>query len=147
MDVQLPDRPQVLVSGTKRVAHAASQDEQPRKKARALLQDEDTSDEDSGASGDSGGVAVNGHDDSLPKFTGFSINEDFARRFEHNKKRAELHRCEWGLGSVRHLHADKSSGREIWYFWHIYEDEFRVTARRAWELSNGLIDRFRKRRR
>jgi protein KRI1 len=24
----------------------------------------------------------------------FTVNEDFARRFTHNKKREELHRCE-----------------------------------------------------
>jgi protein KRI1 len=27
--------------------------------------------------------------------TGFTINEEYARRFEHNKKREELHRCKF----------------------------------------------------
>ena len=26
---------------------------------------------------------------------GFTVNEDYARRFEHNKKREERHRREW----------------------------------------------------
>ena len=38
-------------------------------------------DEKSGLPGDTGGSAT------------FSINHDFARRFEHNQRRAELHRC------------------------------------------------------
>jgi len=28
----------------------------------------------------------------------FKINEDFARRFEHNKKREELHQCQFFSG-------------------------------------------------
>jgi protein KRI1 len=42
---------------------------------------------DSDSSGDeSGGVP-------LTDETYFKINEDYARRFAHNKKREELHRC------------------------------------------------------
>lgn len=33
--------------------------------------------------------------------TGFRINEEYARRFEHNKKREELHRCMFSLETQR----------------------------------------------
>lgn len=53
--------------------------EPPAKKPRKLL-DEDSSSE----SGDeSGGVSLNTDN-------GFKINEEYARRFEHNKKREEM---------------------------------------------------------
>jgi protein KRI1 len=48
--------------------------DRPTKKAKLL----DESDEDEDA--DEGGVAL-------------KVNEDYARRFEHNKKREEKHRC------------------------------------------------------
>lgn len=61
------------------------------KRTKALLED-DTSGDD-GASSTNGGVAVtnvrvSSEDES------FKVNEEFAKRFEHNKKREELQRCE-----------------------------------------------------
>ncbi len=46
--------------------------------------------------------------------SGFKINESFARRFEHNKRREELQRCKYllALGRVR-LAKSRCSGREI----------------------------------
>lgn len=43
----------------------------------------------------SGGVLLEDAttDTTEPAFTGFTINEEYARRFEHNHKRAEKHRC------------------------------------------------------
>jgi protein KRI1 len=58
--------------------------EPPSKKMRKLL-DEDSS-SDSGD--DAGGVSIGKSPDSS-----FKINEDFARRFEYNKKREEVARC------------------------------------------------------
>ena len=55
-----------------------------------LLSDEESS--DSEASDTSGGVKLN-KDDSI-----FSINKEYARRFEHNSKRAELQRLEEKYG-------------------------------------------------
>lgn len=55
--------------------------EPPLKKQRKALLD-DGSDE----SGDEGGV-------NLAEGQEFKINEEYARRFEHNKKREELQRC------------------------------------------------------
>lgn len=45
---------------------------------RKLLEDSDSDSEDGGAQ---------------IQDTGFKVNEEYARRFEHNKKREELHRC------------------------------------------------------
>lgn len=55
--------------------------EPPLKKQRKALLD-DSSDE----SGDEGGV-------TLAEGQEFKINEEYARRFEYNKKREELQRC------------------------------------------------------
>lgn len=64
---------------------SASKMEPPSKKARKLLDDDSASD-----SGDeSGGVPIGkqSEDDS------FNINEEYARRFEYNKKREEMQKC------------------------------------------------------
>lgn len=55
--------------------------EPPSKKMRKLL-DEDSS-SDSGE--DAGGVSIGN-----PADAGFKINEEYAKRFEHNKKREEV---------------------------------------------------------
>ena len=56
--------------------------EPPSKKARKLLDDSDSGDE-------SGGVPIGKQSDADT----FKINEDYARRFEHNKKREEMQKC------------------------------------------------------
>ncbi|KAL4778582.1 KRI1-like family-domain-containing protein [Aspergillus varians] len=64
--------------------------EPPAKKSRKFLDDESSSD-----SGDeSGGVALGG----LSTGAAFKINEDYARRFEHNKRREEMLQLEAKLG-------------------------------------------------
>lgn len=55
--------------------------EPPSKKQKKVLWDDDSSDED-------GGVSLN-----VDKDGEFKINEDYAKRFEYNKKREELARC------------------------------------------------------
>ncbi|KMK57218.1 ribosome biogenesis protein Kri1 [Aspergillus fumigatus Z5] len=68
--------------------------EPPAKKPRKLLDDDSSSD-----SGDeSGGVPIT--DQSEPAF---KINEEYARRFEHNKKREELQKLESKLGKTSAL--------------------------------------------
>lgn len=58
--------------------------ERPSKKMRTLM------DDDSSDSGDeSGGVPI--HNKSSD--ASFKINEDYARRFEYNKKREEVQKC------------------------------------------------------
>lgn len=73
--------------------------EPPSKKARKLLDDDSSSD-----SGDeSGGVAIGnvGND--------FKVNEEYARRFEHNKKREELQKCMY-ITTICCFNADLHSG-------------------------------------
>lgn len=67
-----------LTSESKKAKH--SQDALPPKST--LLYDSDSA----SSSDESGGGA------KLEE-PGFKINEEYAKRFEHNKKRAELHRC------------------------------------------------------
>lgn len=64
---------------------SASKMEPPSKKARKLLDDDSASD-----SGDeSGGVPIGKQSED----DGFMINEEYAHRFEHNKKREEMQKC------------------------------------------------------
>ena len=67
-------------SGSKRDLNAVN--EPPAKKAKLL---DNTDDEGSGSDG--GGVSL-------------KVNEEYARKFEHNKKRAEQFRCRLSQGIV-----------------------------------------------
>lgn len=73
------------VSGIKRARTNGTVDF-PSKKIKMLAEDEGSED-DSYDSAD-GGAPIN------QDGNGFAINEEYARRFEHNKKREELHRCQ-----------------------------------------------------
>ena len=63
--------------------------QQPPKKIRVLLPEDDQSNTEQDTYGNSKGVSPDGSDPSFGDH-GFTINEDFSRRFEHNKKREEL---------------------------------------------------------
>lgn len=63
--------------------------EPPSKKMRTLL-DDDSSD----SGDDAGGVPV-----SKSPEAGFKINEDYAKRFEYNKKREEVAKRMFGLSN------------------------------------------------
>lgn len=70
--------------------------EPPAKKPRTLLDDSSSESE-----GESGGVRLNGD-----KATGepvLKINEEYARRFEYNKKREEKQQCESRLSNTTHI--------------------------------------------
>jgi protein KRI1 len=67
-------------NGVKKSKH----DETTNTKKINLLQDSDSASSSDDES--SGGAEL--------EESGFKINEEYARRFEHNKKRAELHRCQ-----------------------------------------------------
>lgn len=56
----------------------------PRKKFKAMLANDDSDSEDS-----HGGVPLQANNDAHHVL---SINQEFARRFEHNKRREEVHR-------------------------------------------------------
>lgn len=73
------DKTLKAANGAKHSAKVAPSDERPAKKAKLL------DDSDSEAENDVGGVKL-------------KVNEEYARRFEHNKKRAEMHRLEEKYG-------------------------------------------------
>ncbi|KAL8659540.1 MAG: hypothetical protein Q9226_000382 [Calogaya cf. arnoldii] len=93
----------------KRRSPAAIQTEPPRKKARQLLADNEGL---TSSSDDAAGGAL------LPSETPsnvFTINQEFAKRFEHNKRREELHKLEERYGKSetngkRNLDANESEG-------------------------------------
>ena len=72
--------------GVKRSSLARSEDGRPEKRARVLLSDESDGETSAHrsitASGDDGKVLASDYV--------LEVNQDFARRFEHNKKREEL---------------------------------------------------------
>lgn len=72
----------------KRRGPPANGTEAPRKKVKHLMADESSNYSDANSSG---GAAI----DSAAASTFFTVNEDFAQRFEHNKRREELHRRMW----------------------------------------------------
>ncbi|KAK2801171.1 KRRI-Interacting protein 1 [Onygenales sp. PD_10] len=65
--------------------------EPPAKKQRKVLLDDDSSDE----SGEDGGALLNANG---AEAGGFKINEEYAKRFEYNKKREEMQHLEEKLG-------------------------------------------------
>ncbi|KAI7279459.1 hypothetical protein KC345_g5376 [Hortaea werneckii] len=69
----------------------------PAKRAKLLSDDEASSSEDEG--GRKAGVALPSQPDEAQN--GFKINAEYAKRFEHNKKREERHRLEEKFGSSK----------------------------------------------
>ena len=95
-------------------------EEPSRKRIKALLED-DTSEDDGASSENSDAAETNL---GLPGgWDGFKINEEFARRFEHNKKREELHKCTWAYTVIGRSISDSSSAGEIRTVYYIYEFE------------------------
>ncbi len=84
---QFPESQHSCDSGRKRPSPPAAGNERPEKRFKPLLED-DTSEEDS-ESGGYGGVLLERTISPINE-NGFRVNQDFARRFEHNKKREEL---------------------------------------------------------
>ena len=89
--------PEMISVSHSQLPPPALHDERPTKRVKLLLEDEDE-DEDvdrTTSSTVSGGVALNASrygKDGL-KGLDFKVNEEYARRFEHNQRRAEIHRC------------------------------------------------------
>ena len=82
---------QAEASSKKRPTPSVVSTAQSRKRPRNLLED-DGSYQQSGATSPQGGVSIE-RSESFSSGDGFNINREFARRFEHNKNREELHRC------------------------------------------------------
>lgn len=76
-------------SSAKRKLESQKEAHRPQKKARKLLES-DGSGEDTASP--PGGVAVT-NGTKIDEGNAFQVNQEFARCFEHNKKREELHRC------------------------------------------------------
>ena len=75
----------------KRRSPNSAQGQPPVKKIKVLLDQDDGSVDEQNITSN---VGENGRakNSASPDQDGFSVNEDFARRFEHNKKREELQR-------------------------------------------------------
>ena len=65
----------------KNLKHDLSQKAETAKRANLLVDSDSDGSEDESDGG------------ALLEEQGFKINEDYAKRFEHNKKREELHKC------------------------------------------------------
>lgn len=104
--------------GTKRNAADYVQDEPSHKKLKGLLVDEDYSEGDRSVATDSGGVSLS-PDQTVHDGHGFRVNQAFAQRFEHNKKREELHRCLLRLPYLRGPISNSASGGKIWRIFEI----------------------------
>ncbi|KAL3433141.1 KRI1-like family C-terminal-domain-containing protein, partial [Aspergillus tetrazonus] len=76
--------------------------EPPAKRSRKLLEDDSSSDSEN----ESGGVSLG------DSGAGFKINEDYARRFEHNKRREELQQLEAKLGKSEDEEEESSEDEE-----------------------------------
>ncbi|MCJ1387179.1 KRRI-Interacting protein 1 [Xylographa bjoerkii] len=79
---------------------SAVSSENPRKRTKLLL-DGDTSDEGD-LSDVTGGVGLELDHTHVPE-PGFKVNKEYARRFEHNQRRAEIHRCTFSLMPFAHF--------------------------------------------
>lgn len=66
-----------------RTSQAATKDKPSNSNKRKLLDDSDSDSDDAGAAIGS---------------SGFKVNEEYARRFEYNKKREEKQRCTCQIG-------------------------------------------------
>ncbi|KAI5283071.1 KRRI-Interacting protein 1, partial [Ascosphaera aggregata] len=75
-----------------------------KKQKKVVLWEDDSSDEDGGG-GSGGGVSLN-----LDKDGEFKINEEYARKFEYNKKREELARLEEKHGKYMPSQKKKPNG-------------------------------------
>lgn len=86
------------LNGIKRDAGSVLELGRLKKRLKPLLEDDDSSDD--------GKINNSQNARSTSKISdldaGFKVNEDFAIRFEHNKKRAELHSCQWIMPNPQH---------------------------------------------
>ena len=81
------------VSAIKRRSPGHVEDERPAKRLKPLLMEDDTSNKVDKLPSREGGALVRS-DESEASDHGFKVNHEFARRFEHNKKREELQKRE-----------------------------------------------------
>ena len=65
--------------------------ERPTKRLKSLLEEGDATDEEYSVSGDDIGMHLRNDEPEIGGH-GFKVNHEFAKRFEHNKQREELHK-------------------------------------------------------
>ncbi|KAL9611203.1 MAG: hypothetical protein Q9167_004151 [Letrouitia subvulpina] len=93
----------IIAQPQKRLLPPTEELNPPRKKSKAMLANDDSDSEDS-----HGGVPLQANSDAHHVF---SINKEFARRFEYNKRREEAHRLEERFGrSSNFLDQEASRG-------------------------------------
>ncbi|KAF6222840.1 hypothetical protein HO133_000891 [Letharia lupina] len=78
--------------------HEQVESERPTKRLKGLLEEDDISDEEDSVSKNDRRLSVR-NDESETGGHGFKVNHEFARRFEHNKKREELHKLQEKYGN------------------------------------------------
>ena len=103
-----------------------------QKRAKLLL--DDSSDADESLHSESGGVSVkheNGHI--------LGVNQEFAQRFEHNKKREELQRCAFGHLTCS-LHTTDVCIVEEKYGSHIVGTKYRGRGGEDYDDANDFIE-------
>ena len=81
-----------MFNDSKRQDPEQVESERPTKRLKALLGENDNSDNDD-LSSEEGELPLR-NKRTETGVHGFKVNHDFARRFEHNKKREELHKRE-----------------------------------------------------
>ena len=80
-------------NGTKRRSFQDEESVRPQKRTKTLL-DEDSSSNNEDSSPGAAEVVSREQNDTTCNGHGFTINQEYARRFEHNKKREEQQKCE-----------------------------------------------------
>lgn len=95
-----------------RKRQALGDSERPQKRVKGLL-DEDCSSENGQNTSDSAGEVRIPERNASPPEDGFRINENFARRFDHNKKREELQRCNRNHAFSLEGFTNSNSGRKV----------------------------------
>ncbi len=80
-------------NGTKKRSLQDEESVRPQKRTKTLLDEDSSSNDGDSSFKDAEGVSV-GQGKSSSNGHGFNINQEYARRFEHNKKREEQQKCE-----------------------------------------------------
>ena len=97
-----PDQEETRTKGLKRTAFGYDGDGRATKKLKSLLTDDNGSGDEGNSSPHSVGILENREALSSGENV-FTVNQEYARRFEHNKKREELQRCEYSFVAIQKI--------------------------------------------
>ena len=87
-------------NGTKRRSFEDEESVRPQKRTKTFLDEDSSSNDEDSLSRAAEGVS-RGHNESTSNGHGFTINQEYARRFEHNKKREEQQKCECNVPDIQ----------------------------------------------